>query len=91
MATDNFHYQNCTCAEHYKTCEVCNEAYPTNCKCPSDRDFLNDFPVDPVVYEKVISDVLDTIAEMREAGDYDENTLETLEWRLSPPKNEEVK
>jgi hypothetical protein len=49
------------------------------------------FPVDPVVYEKVISDVLGTIAEMREAGDYDEDTLETLEWKLSPPKNEEVK
>lgn len=37
-------------------------------------------------YEDIIADVLDTIAEMRESGDYDENTLETLEWKLSPPK-----
>lgn len=42
--------------------------------------------IDPIVYESVINDVLDTIAEMRLAGDYDENTLETLEWKLSTPK-----
>jgi hypothetical protein len=40
----------------------------------------------PEEYESVISDILDTIAEMRSTGDYDENTLETLEWKLSPPK-----
>jgi len=41
-----------------------------------------------VDYEKVITDVLDSIAEMRKSGDYDEDTLETLEWRLSAPNNE---
>jgi hypothetical protein len=41
--------------------------------------------VDPEVYEQIISDVLDTIAEMRISGDYDEDTLETLKWRLSKP------
>lgn len=35
-------------------------------------------------YESFVSDVLDTIAEMRSTGDFDENTLETLEWKLSP-------
>lgn len=40
-------------------------------------------------YESVIADVLDTIQEMRESGDYDENTLETLEWRITPPKESE--
>ena len=47
--------------------------------------------IDPTIYEEVITDVLDTIAEMRSTGDYDENTLETLEWKLSPPKTEESK
>lgn len=43
-------------------------------------------------YEAFVSDVLDTIAEMRSTGDYDENTLETLEWKLSPPtETDEVK
>ena len=41
-----------------------------------------------VDYEKVIADVLDSISEMRKSGDYDEDTLETLEWRLSAPNNE---
>ena len=40
------------------------------------------------MYEKVISDILDIISEMRDAGDYDENTLETLEWRISAPTQE---
>lgn len=40
-------------------------------------------------YESVIADVLDIIQEMRESGDYDENTLETLEWRITPPKESE--
>lgn len=39
-------------------------------------------------YEKIIGDVLDTIAEMRSTGDFDENTLETLEWKLSAPVSE---
>ena len=47
--------------------------------------------IDPVIYEQIITDVLDTVAEMRSTGDYDENTLETLEWKLSPPKTEETK
>ena len=42
--------------------------------------------IDPKIYEAIISDVLDTIADMRKSGDYDENTLETLEWKLSAPK-----
>jgi hypothetical protein len=41
--------------------------------------------IDSEIYEQIISDVLDTIAEMRSTGDYDEDTLETLEWRLSKP------
>ena len=40
-------------------------------------------------YENIIRDVLDSIAEMRSTGDYDENTLEALEWRLSAPITEE--
>jgi hypothetical protein len=40
----------------------------------------------PEEYESVINDILDSIAEMRSTGDYDEDTLETLEWRISPPK-----
>ena len=39
-------------------------------------------------YQEIMESVLDTIAEMRIAGDYDENTLETLEWKLSTPKGE---
>jgi hypothetical protein len=42
--------------------------------------------IDSEIYEAIISDVLDTISEMRESGDYDEDTLETLEWRLSKPE-----
>lgn len=41
--------------------------------------------IDSEIYESIIADVLDTIAEMRSTGDYDENTLETLEWKLSKP------
>jgi len=36
-------------------------------------------------YESVIRDVLENLQEMRETGDYDESTLEAIEWRLSPP------
>jgi len=39
-------------------------------------------------YEEVINDVLDVIAEMRLTGDFDEDTLETIEWRLSAPEKE---
>jgi hypothetical protein len=45
--------------------------------------------IDPEIYEAIINDVLDTIADMRKSGDYDENTLETLEWKLSAPKASE--
>jgi len=40
-------------------------------------------------YESVINDILDSIAEMRSTGDYDEDTLETLEWRISKPKEDD--
>jgi hypothetical protein len=33
-------------------------------------------------YLTIISDILDIIAEMRESGNYDDNTLETIENRL---------
>lgn len=36
MPLNNFHYQNCTCPEHYQTCEICDKAYPVACECPSD-------------------------------------------------------
>lgn len=39
-----------------------------------------------VRYEEIIGDVLDTIEEMRVSGDFDENTLETLVWKLSKPE-----
>jgi hypothetical protein len=44
--------------------------------------------IDSEVYESIIEDVLDTIREMRSTGDYDENTLETLEWKLSKPEEQ---
>jgi len=45
--------------------------------------------IDPVIYEQIIDDVLDTVKDMRDSGDYDEDTLETLEWKLSKPKEAE--
>ena len=33
-------------------------------------------------YLAIISDILDVIADMRESGDYDDDTLEALENRL---------
>lgn len=45
--------------------------------------------LDRAIYETIINDVLDTISEMRSTGDYDENTLETLEWKLSAPEQNE--
>jgi hypothetical protein len=44
--------------------------------------------IDSNIYESIIDDILDTIAEMRSTGDYDEDTLETLEWKLSKPTEE---
>ena len=44
--------------------------------------------IDPEIYEQIINDVLDNIQEMRESGDYDEDTLEGLEWRLKAPEGE---
>ena len=41
------------------------------------------FPIDPVIYEQVISDVLDTVAEMKLSGDYNNETLDEIVWRLS--------
>jgi hypothetical protein len=60
-------------------------------ECMDCHEVLLDFDKEPepnAEYEKTINDVLDTIGEMRSTGDYDENTLETLEWKLSPPKPE---
>jgi hypothetical protein len=45
-------------------------------------------PIPSPDYELAIQDVLNSIAEMRHDGDYDEETLEGLEWRISPPKEE---
>jgi hypothetical protein len=38
--------------------------------------------IDSETYVQIISDILDTIADMRESGDYDDDTLEALENRL---------
>jgi hypothetical protein len=38
--------------------------------------------IDSKTYLTIISDILDIIAEMRESGNYDDNTLETIENRL---------
>lgn len=43
----------------------------------------------PDGYESFIRDLMDSINEMRDAGGYDENTLETLEWRFSAPTEQE--
>ena len=42
--------------------------------------------IDSVIYEQIIDEVLDTIREMRESQVYDDDTLETLEWKLSKPE-----
>jgi hypothetical protein len=39
-------------------------------------------------YEQAIADVLNSIQEMKEDAVYDEITLEELEWRVSPPRDE---
>lgn len=33
-----FHYQNCTCPEHYRECEICGLAYPAACSCPVEEE-----------------------------------------------------
>jgi hypothetical protein len=38
--------------------------------------------IDSETYLQIISDILETIADMRESGDYDDDTLEALENRL---------
>jgi hypothetical protein len=48
------------------------------------------YAISPEIYEEIINDVLDVVAEMRKSGDYDEETLETIEWRLSAPTEKEV-
>jgi hypothetical protein len=42
-------------------------------------------PIPSEDYEQAIRDVLNSIEEMRHDG-YDEETLEGLEWRISPPE-----
>ena len=42
-------------------------------------------PIPSADYEEAIRDVLNSIQEMRHDG-YDEETLEGLEWRISPPE-----
>jgi hypothetical protein len=34
-------------------------------------------------YQKAIDNLMDVIAEMKLSGDYDEDTLETIIWRMS--------
>lgn len=46
-----------------------------------------DYIIDPA-YEEFTAGVLEIIEEMRLAGGYDEDTLEAIEWRMSPPKEE---
>lgn len=38
--------------------------------------------IDTDTYLQIIGDILDVIADMRESGDYDDDTLEALENRL---------
>ena len=38
--------------------------------------------IDSKAYLTIISDILDTIAKMRESGNYDDDTLEAVENRL---------
>jgi plasmid stabilization system protein ParE len=43
-------------------------------------------PIPSEDYEQAIRDVLNSIQEMRHDGEYHEETLEGLEWRISPPQ-----
>jgi len=40
-------------------------------------------------YDQLVKNLLDTISEMRSAGDYDDETLEAIEWKFSMPEGEE--
>ena len=40
-------------------------------------------------YDYFTKNLLDTIAEMRSTGDYDEETLEGIEWRIKMPEGED--
>jgi hypothetical protein len=40
-------------------------------------------------YDYFTKNLLDTIAEMRSTGDYDEDTLEGIEWRIKMPDGED--
>jgi hypothetical protein len=40
-------------------------------------------------YDHLVKNLLDTISEMRSAGNYDDETLEAIEWKFSNPEGEE--
>ena len=40
-------------------------------------------------YDYLVKNLLDSISEMRSTGDYDDETLEAIEWRFSHPEGED--
>jgi hypothetical protein len=40
-------------------------------------------------YDHLVKNLLDSISEMRSTGDYDDETLEAIEWRFSHPEGED--
>jgi hypothetical protein len=40
-------------------------------------------------YDELVGNVLDTISEMKSTGDYHNDTLDEIEWKLTMPKDEE--
>jgi hypothetical protein len=40
-------------------------------------------------YDQLVKNLLDTISEMRSTGDYDDETLEAIEWKFSNPEGED--
>jgi L-rhamnose isomerase len=40
-------------------------------------------------YDQLVGNVLDTISEMKSTGDYHNDTLEEIEWKLTMPKGED--
>jgi len=40
-------------------------------------------------YDQLVKNLLDTISEMRSTGDYDDETLEAIEWKFSMPEGED--
>jgi hypothetical protein len=40
-------------------------------------------------YDHLVKNLLSTISEMRTTGDYDDETLESIEWRFSHPEGED--